>query len=605
VRLFAFIKFAITRSAFCVFEIALFLIIFTIGHPKIYIMKIKLLLAVFLLCITFGKAQNWQWAVKAGGIKSDKANDIDLDADGNAYISGYYNTTTNVYFGSNTPVTDFGKEGFIAKVDKAGNWIWVKSAIGGWDERVLGMCVDKVNGFVYATGTTWGWGPNNNLITFGTCTNNPIWGGNDQIFVGKFDLLGNCQWLIGAGGESDDHGYDLVTDKQGNIYLTGFISDAYSYLTPAAFGTFSVYAPPGDSLGFVVKISPAGIFQWVQTFGGTDGERDNRIAIDSSSNLYITGGFHGTKAFGSTTLTSINAGLDVFVVKYDKNGNFIWAKQAGGILDDRANGITVDPQQKIYITGEFRDYAYFGTDTVNNNGGPGGRDVFVAKMNTAGNWQWVKKAGSKDGGERGNGICSNKKGNIFVTGQFADTAKFGPVLTLISAPTTTIDVFVAAIDSLGKWQWAMKAGGSFEDRGNGIACDDSCNLYTAGYFESAASFGSNTLFGYGNKDIFVARLNNTCFNYTLEFEELQAARMSAVLFPNPAADFINLKVNDNTFIAGRATVVFTDVLGRIINITHSTDNNNLVFDISSLSPGVYSLNLVCESKSTVIKFVKQ
>ncbi|MCE3228195.1 MAG: hypothetical protein K0S32_2746 [Bacteroidetes bacterium] len=568
-------------------------------------MRAKLFFILFCFFLTNVKSQNWQWAIKAGGIYSDKASDVDVDANGNAYISGYYNVgqpaDISVNFGSTSPATNWGKEGFIAKVNKQGQWQWVRTAIGGYDDRVLGIHVDKINGFVYATGTQWGWGSPSNNLSFGNCNDNYPNGKDDQIFVAKFDLNGTCQWLIGAGGDSDDHGFDLTTDKLGNIYLTGFISDKNILGTPAVFQTYSVYAPPGDSLGFVAKISPSGVFQWVKTFGGTDGERDNRIAVDSTNNVYVAGGFYGTKTFGTTTLTSTNGGLDIFVVKYDSNGNFQWVKQAGGILDDRANGITVDQWQKIYITGEFRDKAIFGTDTINNNGGPNGRDIFVAKMNASGAWKWAKKAGSKEGGERGNSICTNKKGNIFITGQFADTAKFGGV-TIITTPT--VDVFVAAIDSLGTWRWAMKGGGIYEDRGNGIACDDSCNLYTTGYYEGTVTFGTNTLVTYGSKDIFAARLTNACFNYIIsEVSETRENYFSGTAFPNPGSELIRIKMNAE-ISSEKIQYAFTDLLGRKINVPVISEKE-LTFDVSGLQNGVYVISLSYEGKSAAIKFVKQ
>jgi hypothetical protein len=573
-------------------------------------MRIKLLFIVFSFFFISTKAQTWQWAKLGGGIYSDKAQAIDIDNNGNSYVGGFYNVgqpaSITVNFGPITPTVNWGKEGFLAKVDKFGNYLWVHGAIGGYDERVLGVHVDRLNNFVYATGTTWGWGTGANDITFGSCYNNANYGDADNIFLGKFDTNGNCQWMVTAGGESDDHGLDIATDKYGNVYLTGFVSDKYATAAPAVFGTFSVTAPIGDSLAFVAKLSPAGVFQWVQTFGGHDGERDHKIEVDSACNVYITGGFYGTKAFGTTTLTA--NGVDIYVVKYDKNGNFIWVKQTGSSLDDRANGITIDPSQKIYITGEFRDTCAFGNDTLNNNGGPNGRDIFVAKLTTDGVWKWAKKAGSGEGGERGNSICTNTKGNIFVTGTFADTAKFGGSISLISSPFATVDVFVAAIDTLGKWRWAVKGGGAMEDKGNGIACDDSCNIYTTGWFDQLASFGPHNLTSTGSKDIYVARLNSTCFTYTTDIingnEDLDPNRLYGYVFPNPTSNILQVKINAVNFDAQNTRITFIDMLGKEVNVTAITDKD-LLFDVSSLQQGIYFVVLKNGNASSTFKFVKQ
>jgi gliding motility-associated-like protein len=78
----------------------------------------------------------------------------------------------------------------------------------------------------------------------------------------------------------------------------------------------------------------------------------------------------------------------------------------------------------------------------------------------------------------------------------------------------SIQAFVAAIDSLGDWKWAMHAGGPLEDRGYGIEADSACRLYFCGYFDvPSALFGTDTVTSFGRKDGFVARIDGGCFDY--------------------------------------------------------------------------------------------
>ena len=130
-------------------------------------------------------------------------------------------------------------------------------------------------------------------------------------------------------------------------------------------------------------------------------------------------------------------------------GNQLWLKTAGGLLDDRGNSVAIDIEQNAYITGEFRDVVVFGTDTVNNNGSPNGRDIFVAKLTPEGAWVWAKKAGSNNGSDRGNRIAANKQDLLFVTGQFRGDASFGAADTLINVGDS-VQIYVAAIDTAGK-----------------------------------------------------------------------------------------------------------------------------------------------------------
>lgn len=473
----------------------------------------KLLFLIFLGLNFHLFSQNWDWAIHAGGTTSDKGNAIVTDANGFSYVTGYFNEAAD--FGAfNMPLIDeHSKEVFIAKIDPLGNYVWVQRGSNHYDDRGLGICLDPF-GNVYVTGTCWGG------IIFGSLNEYNASFYTDQIFLLKLDNDGNFVWLKNAGNDSgDDHGHDVVSDPAGNIYVTGFVSDyCFGNNGPsvAQFGTVSLPIEYGDSLGFVAKISNDGVWQWAQTFGGVDGERDNRIAIDQANNVYVAGGYYGSKNFGSS-LANSEGGVDIFVTKYDSNGNFQYVRTTGSAYDDRANDITVDMNNDIYITGEFRDKVPFATDTINNNGGPNGRDIFVSRMDVNGNWLWATKAGSNFGDERGSGIITNNKHNIFVTGQFKGDANFGSSIALNASSPDSVQIFVAAIDTLGKWNWALQAGGQDDDeRGNAVACDTSCNLYVTGYYRQNNSFGLNTIPNFGGRDIFISKIDNACFAYAVD-----------------------------------------------------------------------------------------
>ena len=273
----------------------------------------------------------------------------------------------------------YSKEAFITKIDSSGNFLWAATGGGYYDDRALGLCLDPQENVIIC-GTYW------SNCNFGSFALN---GSADHVFVVKYGPLGNIIWATTGGGQGDDHGYDMVTDPAGNIFICGYLSTHYGPPTcNATFGslpTFYYY----DSIAFVGRISPTGQWVWVKTFDGTDVQRDNDIALDSAGNVYICGGFYGyNRQFGTTTLNSTAGSRDIFVTKYDANGNFQWVRATGDSLDDRANGIIVGLDQKLYITGEFRDHVAFGPDTIDNHGGPNGRDIFVAKMDLNGIWIW-------------------------------------------------------------------------------------------------------------------------------------------------------------------------------------------------------------------------
>ena len=145
---------------------------------------------LFVIVSMQSHSQDWSWVATAGGDQSDKSLDIDIDKYGNQYICGYYNSgtsTSDPSFGIIMPPKDFGKEAYVAKIDSMGNWQWVRSAMGGWDERALGLCVDKENDYVYVTGTCW------NYTDFGSCVGATFPGSGDNIFEWNMSMADWCR----------------------------------------------------------------------------------------------------------------------------------------------------------------------------------------------------------------------------------------------------------------------------------------------------------------------------------------------------------------------------------------------------------------------------
>ncbi len=470
--------------------------------------------------------QSWDWVRKAGGLKSDKASTVVVDQDGNVYFTGYYNEQAD--FGPFNTGFSFSssKEVFLAKMDPNGNFLWVTNALNYYDDRGLGLCVDP-SGNAYVTGTCWGgldWG---GLSVYAPSSY------TDQIFVTKIDPNGSIVWMKNAGNYDgtvnvgvnengspqtlyqDDHGQDLACDSQGNIFVTGFLSniDDVNY-HDAYFDAITISLPPMDSIAFLAKLSSSGNWEWVKTFGGEYKQRDHAICVDDEDNVYVCGGFYGTQPFGSTTVTSTASATgvtseDIYVAKYDNDGNFQFVVTVGDTLDDRADGIRFSPVDgHLYVTGEFRGEVYFGMDDLNNYGsGQDDKDAFVAKLTKGGVWAWATKAGSKKGGDRGTSVCIAQSGNVIVSGQFRSEAKFGDII--LNAGTDSTQAFVGAINATGEWVWVYQAGGPIADRATYVACDG-CDAYAVGYFDQTLTVGDTTLTAYGGKDMFIAKLVDVC-----------------------------------------------------------------------------------------------
>jgi hypothetical protein len=261
-------------------------------------------------------------------------------------------------------------------------------------------------------------------------------------------------------------------------------------------------------------------FEWVRQFAGASYGAGEYIesALDNAGNVYTTGYFEGTMDFDPDTTAVFNltslGGKDIFISKLDAAGNFIWAKNMGGIEDDKANSITVDDNGNIYTTGFFRDTVDFDTGSgLFELFSAGSRDIFITKHDALGNFVWVKQIAGVSG-ESGESITYSNQGNIYLTGSFsgADSVDFDPgagVYNLIPY-TGSQDAFVLKLDTLGDFIWANQFGNTGSEEGYGITVDATGNVYTSGNFEGTVYFNPgvslDSLTSFGGRDVFVSKL---------------------------------------------------------------------------------------------------
>ena len=269
-------------------------------------------------------------------------------------------------------------------------------------------------------------------------------------------------------------------------------------------------------LGAMDAEAENGDLVWAKAMGGTGEDVGNCIVVDSAGNVYTTGRFEGTTDFdpgaGTFNLTSAG-GDDIFVLKLDNAGSFVWAKNIGGTGDDNGYGIVVDSAGNVYTTGRFERTVDFdpGAGTFNLTSA-GGDDIFVSKLDNTGNFVWAEGMGGPND-DYSSGIVMDSVDNVYTTGRFVGTADFDPgagTFNLISAGG--YDIFISKIDSDGNFVWAKGMGGESDlDNAIGIAVDSTGNIYTTGYFSTAdfdPGVGTFTLTSVGVFDIFVSKLDN-------------------------------------------------------------------------------------------------
>lgn len=346
-------------------------------------------------------------------------------------------------------------------------------------------------------------------------TSNLVSAGAYDIFLQKLDPFGNFLWAIRIGAAQNDVAFGLAVDNSGNCHLTGYFYGNVDF--DPGVGTTTLN---GGSFGaiYICKFSTTGSFTWASVVDGTSAvlEQAYAIAVDNTGNIYYTGHFRGPTDFdpgaGTLTLSTILGGQETFVSKLDANGTFLWAKEFTCLTTDAASGLGICADANgVTITGHFSATVDFdpGAGTINRTAS-GSDDIFVARLNTNGDYVWVATAGSSTS-DKGSSVTKDAAGNFYVTGWFGGTVDFDPGAGTTSLVASGIDAFVWKLTSAGALSWIKQLGGTGTDNGNGIAVDGSSNVFCTGYFMSTADLNpgaaTNNFTSLGAEDIFVTKLD--------------------------------------------------------------------------------------------------
>jgi len=373
------------------------------------------------------------------------------------------------------------------------SWSWVETAGSNiYNESAVSMTTDN-NGNIIVVGQFGG-----SPVTFGTTTlNNVNSNGSNDIFIVKYDSIGNVIWAKSAGGLGDDVPSSLKTDAFGNIVLAG------SFEGTVVFGSTILFST-GLSDIFIAKYDSLGNVIWAKSAGSTNIDQVSSIYIDFLGDISAVGWYKGgVIVFGNDTLeNNTSSSNNMFVTKYDSNGNALWAKQAAST--SKANSVCTDSIGNIYVAGNFNDNSIvFGADTLINivTGYP---EIFIVKYNYNGVVEWSKSFKGIYDDYATSIICDNNQ-NIYVAGYFGSPTIFIDSTTLTN--NGDHDIFLIKLNSSGNILSSRSDGGTSYDQTNSISIDATGNIYLAGYFGSSlpTTMGAYILSNNGAFDVFVTK----------------------------------------------------------------------------------------------------
>ncbi|MDZ7742596.1 MAG: SBBP repeat-containing protein [Bacteroidota bacterium] len=318
------------------------------------------------------------WVAHAPGAGSNTASGIATDPEGNVYITGWFEQ--EMQFGE-TSLETFGLyDMFVAKANPEGQFLWARQSFGEQDNYGNRLCINPEGDVIVA-------GSFRHVVDFGNEIGFESEGDRD-IFIANYSTEGDIQWVKQFGGPGEDRAYGIETDAGGNIFFTGFFNGTISFkelimYSPAITSSYIAKLNPAGSLQWARRFAG----------GANDFSRGFGLGLDEESNVYSTGFFSGTLNLNFQDTLFATGGpfdLDIFLAKHNTEGELVWALNAGGVHMDQGRDLEVDPNGNTYLTGFFNSLAEFGMLEKESFGMS---DVFVAKFNPEGEITWLLNAG--------------------------------------------------------------------------------------------------------------------------------------------------------------------------------------------------------------------
>ncbi len=562
---------------------------------------------------------NFIWAKGFGGESDDKGIDIEVDVNGNVYVTGSFRGDSvdfdpgidSLILNSSLSLDDL----FLTKFDSNGNFKWVNHIGKSYDyynnwlqSTELPVVLDTV-GNIYISGSFMGdfdFGQDTTILDLTS------YGISSDIFIVKFDSIGNPQWVKQIEGNLDDHIIAMDIDRDGNLYMTGTTGGTIDF--DPGIDTFNITC--GDSKdNFVLKLDSDGEFHWAKTFGSGYSDYAKSISVDTFGNVFIVGLFRGVVDFDPGLNEFIlSAGpsesYDYYIQKFDQDGNFEWAKMlevGDGIywLADLHLSVENDLEGNVYFTGRFKGTLDFdpGLETFEIQAEPitfNGYDYFVEKLDTDGNFIWAKLLG---GIEKDMKIDTNE--NIYLTGIFNSSNDFDPTDSVYTMWSGYYNVYSAFYQKIGQCtveSGIYRLGGVLFAEAVGEEYQwVNCSNWFDIVGENSQSFTPSV-----NGNYAVKVIGDSCIGMSpclmiadIGIEE-NTSDEEISIYPNPNSGIINIDLGslENTSIK-----VF-NVLGSIIFQEENIDKSTFQFNLNT-EPGVYIIEIIADGVKKEYNLVKK
>jgi len=473
-------------------------------------------LLILLAALAMSQSNTTAQALIAGSTGNDALNATAVAPNGAVYASGTYNAPLNI--GGTTLPNSGGQDFLLVKTTPGGALDWAVSGGSFLDEESAGLAAHSQGGVVCA-GAFWFTAQFGNLQL--QAAQNP-----KAIFLIRYNSAGQPQWGKVLDGASLKAAGDLAVAPDGSIYLTGYFQGQL------VFGTDTTLAAHGNTDFFLAKFTATGQLIWALNCGGQEETRGVALAVDPTTGDVVASGFYDKQAqFGEQILVANTSDRDVFVARFNANGQVLWARRAGGVHDDNVSDLAIDATGHIYLTGSFIGVINLAENfsIQSLNGIP---DFYLLRYAPDGTPLLARSMGGALQ-EQATGIAIHGE-SITVCGYFEGSMTIDG--HSLSANAGQVRAFLAAFDPALQATHLEALSSPGDALALSLVPDGTGQLWVSGSFRPSIQFGAQTYPAAGGFDAFLARLNLVTSTDTPAAPEPEIR-----IFPNPANDTCTLQ----------------------------------------------------------------
>jgi hypothetical protein len=501
--------------------------------------------------LVFGTAaqeQSVYWANLYGGQNPEIARSVDVDADGNIYVTGTFNLQVNM--GALSANGSAQNDIFVAKISPEGVPLWLTSASGLGDNFSYDIGVDS-DGGVFICGKFKG------TTNFGgtALTSN---GDFFDAYTAKLDNNGTWLWARKGGGPADDSAEDIAVSQSGIALVTGYFHET-------AFFQPENLESAGETDVFIASYTTDGSLQWIQEEGGESWDAGWGIHLDSDNNIFVTGEFIGEAIFDTITVSTGNTADDMFLARYNIQGDIQWVANNSSGLYTAGVGLDTDEGEGVYVSGFFEHQTNFGDTTLSSVT----RSFFIGRYDYSGNLEWVRGGvgGEFTTDSQARSVACNDDNRVYLAGYFNGDLTLPDFDGSEWSNSGNNDAYFITYDDLGNPISAEHLATSDWDVGFELVTDEDGRIYYAGGSIGDLSFLGTPMNNNGVQDIILAKISPCVFPATdFAVQATEGCESETISMDMSGSEmgvdyFLDYEGNILDIVQGTGGVVTFDVVG--------------------------------------------